>query len=203
MTIPKHNGKAISYLRAGFLLHIVTVLEITLFVFLYKIFGIDKWLNQGNLFLKFFILLPFSAMPIFAQLDARSRFQNYKLVKDHLFVYGFQEKILKPFVKSRCQRDAVLAAANELGMGPMCRAYFRIKRYKWFHLFPDVLFHQPKTLLTKNFWSTTFFTKTYHSKIDFRKLKLQSAKDVTSTLKLNKVSKFFATTQNDANLKIR
>jgi hypothetical protein len=106
-------------------------------------------------------------MPLFAQLDARSRYQNYKLVKDRLYLHGFQPRIIRPFMKSRCQRDAVNAAAYELGMSANCKTYFRNEGYKWYNLFPDVIFLDPWILYTKNFWITTLFSKTYHSKINF------------------------------------
>lgn len=161
--------KIISYLKAGYLLHTITVIELTLFFFLFHFADVPLWLSKGYLGLKLMVLSPVVGMPLFAQLDARSRFQDYKLVKDHLFIYGFQKRILKPFVKSRCQRDAIKAAASELGMLIQCNRHFKNMGYRWYHLFPDVIFKKPSVLLEKNFWISTLFMKTYSPKVDFKK----------------------------------
>ena len=164
-------NKVCSYLKASWLLHLVTIIELLFFGGVYYFFDINSWFDDSRyLAVKVFALSPSICMPLFAQLDARSRFQNYKLVKDHLFLYGFQTRIVKPFVKSRCQRDAVMAAASELGLEGRCRDYFESFGYRWYHLFPDIIFKQPSILLTKNFWLTTLFTKTYHPKINFKKI---------------------------------
>jgi hypothetical protein len=60
-------------------------------------------------------------------------------------------------------------AADELGMLDQCREYFKSNGYKWYHLVPDVVLKKPFVLFTKNFWSITLFTKTYHPRIDFEK----------------------------------
>jgi hypothetical protein len=162
------NRKIISYLKAGYLLHAITLSEIIFFSSFFYFINVASWFSINDYIIwKLLALSPSVCMPLFAQLDARSRFQNYKLVKDHLYVYGFQPRILKPFVKSRCQRDAAIAAAGELGMAVQCKAYFESFGYRWYHLFPDIIFKEPGVLLTKNFWLTTLFTKTYHPKIDF------------------------------------
>jgi len=164
------NKKLISYFKAGSLLHLITLSEILFFSCLYLSFDVVSWLKGDFLLLKLIALSPSVCMPLFAQLDARSRYQNYKLVKDHLYIYGFHTRIIKPFIKSRCQRDAAKAAAYELGMMEHCEEYFKKTGYKWYHLFPDVIFTKPSILLTKNFWITTLFAKTYRPKIDFNKL---------------------------------
>lgn len=174
--------RIISYLRAGCLLHLITLFEMVFFSGLYFTFDIFSWLKSDFLFLKLVALSPTVCMPLFAQLDARSRYQDYKLVKDHLHVYGFQRRILKPFLKSRCQRDAAKAAASELGMSQQCEDYFKGRGYKWYHIYPDMIFTRPELLLTKNFWLTTLFAKTYHPKIDFGKIESPGrfAKKLTS-----------------------
>jgi hypothetical protein len=164
------NIRIISYLKAGYLLHVITLSEIIFFSAVYYFADVASWFsNNDYIVLKLIALSPSLCMPLFAQLDARSRYQNYKLVKDHLYIYGFQTRILKPFMKSRCQRDAAKAAANELGLSYECKEYYKSYGYKWYHLFPDVIFKKPSILLTKNFWITTLFTKTYYPKIDFEK----------------------------------
>jgi len=94
-------------------------------------------------------------------------------------MYGFQARIVKPFVKSRCQRDATKAAAAELGYLKNCQLLFKEHGYKWYHLFPDTVFNNPTMLFTKNFWKTTLFTETYLSKINFAKaemMKIENAR---------------------------
>ena len=76
------RSKAISYLKVGYLLHIMTLLEIALLIFIFRSCKIGGWLMDGNLFLKMTLLLPFAIAPFFPQFDAYSRFQNYKLIKD-------------------------------------------------------------------------------------------------------------------------
>jgi hypothetical protein len=160
----------VSYLKAGYLLHLITLIEMVAFSFLYGVLNISSWFDDSSyLILKLMAVSFCAGMPLFAQLDARSRYQNYKLIKEHLFLYGFQPRILKPFRKSRCQRDAAIAAANELGLSLECRKYFESFGYRWYHLLPDMIFKKPGILLTKNFWMTTLFTTTYHPKTDFEK----------------------------------
>jgi hypothetical protein len=161
--------KIITYLKAGYLLHTITVVEVIAFSCFFYFVDVPAWLSSDYIVLKLFALSPIVGMPLFAQLDARSRFQNYKLIKDRLYLYGFQTRILKPFVKSRCQRDAARAAANELGMDRQCLRFFDSFGYRWYHLFPDAVFKKPSILATKNFWITTLFTKKYVSRIDFNR----------------------------------
>lgn len=161
--------KAKSFLKAGILLHIMTLLELSAYAILLIHFNFFQWLKAENSIFKFFILIILITLPFFAQLDARSRFQNYKLVKDCLWQHGFEPRIIKLFIRSRCQRDAVLAAAGELGMQKECKTFFKSQGYKWYHIFPDCTFSKPGFLITKHFWDQTLFAKTYHPKIDFRK----------------------------------
>jgi hypothetical protein len=157
--------RIVSYLKAGFLLHLITLIGILLFFYLVYYVDIRAWVVNDHTFLKLVALSPTVGMPFFAQLDARSRYQNYKLVRDNLYIYGFQKRILKPFIKSRCQRDAAKAAAQELGMLHLCNEHFKSCGYRWYHLLPDYVFDKPSVLITKNFWQTTLFAETYHSKI--------------------------------------
>lgn len=158
--------RLITYMKVGYLLHLFTLLEIFFLYTIYKQLEIDVWLNQNNFFLKLLLLAPFISMPFFPQLDARSRYQNYKMIRDQFYFYSFQPRIVKPFLKSRCQRDAVLAAAKDLGFADVCKKIFYEKGYRWYHLFPDFIFLRPQFLLTKHFWITTFFTKKYRAKVD-------------------------------------
>ena len=153
------------------MLHLVTLGELLMLYVLLHTFHLGTWMMESNTTVRFFILLPLLWSPIFPQLDARSRYQNYKLMKDYFYFYGFDARLVKHVAKSRCQRDAVIVAAEEMGFKGECRAYFTSCGYKWYHLFPDVIFTNPLVLLSKNFWVTTFFAKTYHTKIDYNAYK--------------------------------
>jgi len=166
------DKKIISYLKAGCLLHFVTLTEVLILLLILSLPGVRSWLTGNYTFLKILALTPAITFPVIAQLDARSRYQNYKLIKDNLCIYGFQKRLLKPFIKSRCQRDAIKAAAGELGLLHLCTEYFTASGYRWYHLLPDVVFDKPSVLRTKNFWSTTLFERTYHPKVDFERVNL-------------------------------
>lgn len=165
-----HRLSWISYAKAGYLLHLVTIIEIFFFLYLYNLPQIGIWLNTRAFEIKISVFIPFSIPVVIAQLDAYSRFQNYKLVKDHLYLHGFQPRLIRPFIKSRCQRDAVMTAAKELGMSDLCKNYFRSNGYLWYDIIPDIIFNNPKQLMGRSFWKSTLFTKIYRPKIDFRQI---------------------------------
>lgn len=141
------------------------MLEILLLTIIFYLLHLNEWLQTGNLIIKLCAITPFLSMPVFPQLDARSRYQNYKMLRDQFYLYGFQPRIVKPFIKSRCQRDAAIVAASELGFEKICKEHFYSKGYRWYHLFPDFVFCNPRFLVCKNFWVTTFFAKKYIARI--------------------------------------
>jgi hypothetical protein len=157
----------LTYLKLGYLLHLMTLAEVFIIIRFFQNVEISTWLQDEFMVLKLIFLLLFVTAPLFPQCDARSRFQNYKQVKDHFYLYGFQGRIVKPFLFSRCQRDAVIVAAEELGMQSECKQYFKKMGYHWYHLLPSFLFHRPAYLFHKAFWLNTFFAKYYASKINF------------------------------------
>jgi hypothetical protein len=157
----------------------MTIAEIFLIISLFRIFDVAYWMQNEYIVLKLALLFIIFIAPIFPQCDARSRYQNYKQVKDHLYMYGFQPRIIKPFSNSRCQRDAVIAAAEELGMENECASYFIQKGHRWYHILPNFLYHKPGYLFQKAFWLNTFFVKYYPSKIDFAAVvKKQNSNDI-------------------------
>ena len=147
---------AADYLSAGKLLHAITVTE------LITITAIAICIGQHPL--AYPALITLSLLPLFTQLDARSRFQEYKRVKDQLARYGPNRRIFKSAAGSRCQRDAVLAAARQLGYASQCRVYFSANGYRWYHLLPDVVKGHPHFLISSGFWRTTFFMPTYQTR---------------------------------------
>jgi len=170
----QNRSLLITYLKLGYLLHLMTIGEMAIIYCCFKYFDISYWLFNGLFLFKFILLFALVSAPIYPQCDARSRYQNYKQVKDHLYIYGFQPRIIKPFSFSRCQRDAVLAAAEELGMEKECKQYFENQGHRWYHLLPEFLYHRPTYLLHKSFWLNTFFAKYYQPKIDFSLLARES-----------------------------
>lgn len=103
-------------------------------------------------------------------MDAWSRFQNYKRIKDYFFEYGFTTKIARHYSGSKCQRNALLVAAKELGLEKEALKYYRKIGIKWFHLIPYFMMRDPLFLFRRYFWSRTFMEKYYEPKFDFRKL---------------------------------
>jgi hypothetical protein len=157
-----------SYLFAGKLLHIITLLETMLIIILLPlIMPLETGGSYILWFLKYYFIFFLFSLPVFSQLDARSRYQNYKQIKDQIYFYGYDERIFKPTLKSRCQRDAAWLSAQELGYGAQCKQYFYSCGYRWYHVFPDFLFSKPQFLFTLYFWRTTFFSPRYISKVNY------------------------------------
>jgi len=155
-----------AYLRVGLLLHVITLMEITLLTLIGSAFPILTADSRMDTAVNGMVLSFLASLPILSQLDARSRYQSYKRVKDQIFRYGFDPRILKPFLKSRCQRDAAWVAADELGYGTLCRNYYRAQGYRWYHILPDFIFSNPRFLISGRFWQSTFFMKTYRPRFN-------------------------------------
>ena len=100
----------------------------------------------------------------FSQMDAKSRYQNYKLAKDLFYENGFKERIANFFINSRCQREAVAAAASDLNMKQELKAYYFHCGYRWYHFIPDIVIRKPGVLMTRTYWKKTLFVKPYRSK---------------------------------------
>lgn len=153
--------QCVTYLRTGYILHAFSI-----FVFGLFLLCLDVLLaTSGVLFIVYGLLCCFLfSVTVTSQLDAYSRYQNYKMVKDMLYQHGFREFFIKPFSRSRCQRDAVTEAASQLGMNANVHSYFIRLGYRWYHIIPSVLIENPLVLLTRNYWYTTFFVPNYKSK---------------------------------------
>ncbi len=167
----KYNRYLIYYKRASRFVKVASMLHLT------SILGLVKFLGFGILSISalesgtrhlFFIYGYFSmfgiVLTLFAQLDAYSRFQNYKLAKDLFFERGFQMRVANLFVRSHCQREAIKIAANDIGIIDELNSYYDRLGYRWFHLIPDIVFHNHRVLFTLNFWNKTLFTPPYKSK---------------------------------------
>ncbi len=144
------------YLSAGKLLHVITAAEMV------AILAIATLMGQHPL--AYPTLIALGLFPLFTQLDARSRFQEYKRVRDQLIRYGPDRRIFKSVAGSRCRRDAALAAAKQLGYAKHCRFCYCAAGYRWYHLLPDFVKRHPRFFITAEFWLTTFFMPTYQSR---------------------------------------
>ncbi|MGB5653310.1 MAG: hypothetical protein WBM56_05700, partial [Robiginitalea sp.] len=116
----------------------------------------------------------FSFVHIFLTImDGWSRFQDYKKAKDLFFSYGFHPRVANRFIGSKCQRNAALQAARELGMESEVKKYYSEKGVKWFHYIPYFMVQDPWFLIRKSFWKRTFMEKYYKPRYDFRNVLLE------------------------------
>ena len=155
----------IIFLRIAYLLHFMAIAGLLLFYYAgqyaIQIYPKGNWLQFS---IATFASLYGLSLPFFAEFDARSRYQNYKLVKDKLYEYGYESRLLKPFVFSRCQRDAVQVAAQHLNYEKECKSFFYESGFRWYHILPRILIIYPKTILTSKYWKQTLFVAHYKSK---------------------------------------
>ncbi|WP_139786717.1 hypothetical protein [Desulfamplus magnetovallimortis] len=157
--------RLVRFIKIGLLLHMTTLLSLFLFVeFSYTAlaaFQQHQWLN----FLGHGLLAIYGAvLPVFSQLDIFSRYQNYKKAKDLFHENGFRPRIANLYAASRCQRDAIKIAANDLGLLRELSSHYEQMGYRWYHILPDFLRSNPQIILTRRFWQKTLFEKTYRSK---------------------------------------
>ncbi len=158
--------RAIRYFQTAYLLHLMAIASIFLSYFFTKEFLILLEIsgNSWKLILCGIGSIYFFTLILFSQFDARSRYQNYKLAKDRLYKYGFDPRLLKPFMYSRCQRDAIARAAKDLTMQKEWNQLSSELGFRWYHLLPLIVKRNPLVLLTRDYWSKTLFVSTYHSK---------------------------------------
>ena len=156
------RNRALRYLRVGYFLHISALLAVICCSYALQrglAFSNGEWILISWEWTVLGSILFTS--PIFAELDAYGRFQNYKQVKDLLYTRGYDERILRLFSFSKCQRDAVIVASNDLGMGTQIQDFFYKKGYRWYHILPDVVVKNFLVLLHPGFWKRILFTPYY------------------------------------------
>ncbi len=165
------------YIKVGRLLHFIAALDLMISVIaLYFILILDGAENLGLITFWVVVVMLFGGMCVYAELDGFSRFQDYKRVKDQLYLYGYQERIMRPMLRSRCQRDAAQLACDELGVGGNSSACFAGHGYRWYHIIPDFVWDDPDFFFKAYFWSGTFFTPYYKSRVDFSLLEAAELK---------------------------
>jgi hypothetical protein len=154
-----HLSTGTGYLVSGLLLHTVTLIALVVIVLL------AVFMERHPL--KVLSIVGGGITAVLAQLDARSRFQEFKQVRDQLIDFGPDPRIFRSVAGSRCRRDAALAAARQLGYEAICRGLFSDVGYRWYHLLPDRIVQNPRIMLTLAFWRATFFASGYHSRYPF------------------------------------
>ena len=174
LELPSQPHPAVSYLRVGRLLYWSLIL-----------FLLESWFYWGQFqaslqqFSLFWVALwfgcfLFSFVHIFLVImDGWSRFQNYKRAKDLFFVHGFNSRIADMYIGSKCQRNAAIVAAEELGYKDEIMNYYHSRGIKWFHYLPYFMIHDPLFLFRNYFWERTFLEKVYEPKFDYRSLHLE------------------------------
>lgn len=157
--------RILRYLKVGSFLHFMSVLSV---VILFLSARIAFEFFQENLFMHSFLwgalALWALTIPFFSQFDAYGRYQNYKQIKDALFEMGYDARLIKPFMRSKCQRDATVVAGNDLGHETEIRDYFYSQGYRLYHILPDAFVKNPLVLFYSLFWKRILFTKRYELK---------------------------------------
>jgi hypothetical protein len=153
--------KIFTFLRTGRILHLFFLSSLVFFILA---FNQVKFENYEFISIYSFLSLFFFSLCITTELDAYSRYQNYKMVKDLYYEHGFRELITKPFSKSSCQRDAATEAARQLNIEDKVENYFYKLGFRWYHIVPSMLIENPLLFFTKMYWLSTFFVPRYQSK---------------------------------------
>lgn len=158
--------RILRYLQTGYVLHLMTASSIALTYFFGKksLLILNKDGNIESLIFNGIACLYFFTLIFFSLLDARSRYQNYKMAKDSLFKYGYDGRLLKPFMYSRCQRDAVRTAARDLNYENEWEQLRQELGFHWYHILPHIIVRHPLVLFTRAYWNKTLFVSTYQSK---------------------------------------
>lgn len=160
----RYNG-FIRYVRIGAFLHIMGLVGIALFFTTLQI-SFYYFEDQQFIFGSMMALLSFCffTVPFFSEFDAFGRYQNYKQIKDAIYEMGYDDRLIKPFMHSKCQRDAVIVASEDLGYQKEVKSFFYNSGYRRYHILPDAFVKYPLVLFSKLFWKRILFTKHYQLK---------------------------------------
>ena len=150
--LPKQPPVFISYLRVGKLLYYSLLLFILESWFFWGL--LNNAINQKAtwLILIWGICFLFSFVHIFlGAMDGWSRFQNYKRAKDQFYKFGFNPRVANLYVGSKCQRNAAIVAATELGYEDEIKKYYKRCGVKWYHFIPYFMIKDPLFFFKKSF----------------------------------------------------
>ena len=169
--LPKQPPLFISYLKVGKLLYISLLLFTAESWFFYELLQKTDSSNHKVRFVMFAGCFLFSFLHIFLVLmDGWSRFQNYKRIKDQLYIYGFHPRLAASYSGSKCQRNAAIVAAAELGLDDQINQFYYKLGIRWFHYIPYFMIQDPLFPFRRSFWSRTFLEKSYTLKFDFSQI---------------------------------
>ncbi len=155
-------NRLVRFIKVGSFLHIIGLLGIVLFFICFK--ASLFYLAHQQLILGYIwglLALFFFTVPFFAEFDAYGRYQNYKQIKDSLFEMGYDRRLLKPFMHSKCQRDSVVVAAQDLNHDKEVEVFFHEMGYRSYHILPDTFNRNPLVLFSPVFWKQILFNEYY------------------------------------------
>jgi hypothetical protein len=172
--LPKQPPIIISYIRVGKLLYYSLLLFILEAWFFWSKLR-TAYLEASELFIVIWLIcFLFAFVHIFlVAMDGWSRFQNYKRAKDQFYIHGFNRRIANTYIGSKCQRNAAIVAAEELGIGKTVKDYYVTKGVKWYHFVPYYMVQNPLFFFSDIFWSRSFLEKNYKPKFNYSNLQLE------------------------------
>ncbi|SFS53589.1 hypothetical protein SAMN04487906_0732 [Zhouia amylolytica] len=172
--LPTQPNTIVSYFNVGRLLHYSLILFI-LEAWIYGVQLIKSIEKESTFWIVFWIsFFLFAFLHIFLVImDGWSRFQNYKRAKDQFYMHGFNRRIANTYIGSKCQRNAAIVAAKELGLEKEIIEYYKDMNVKWYHFVPYFMVKDPLFMFRKKFWSRTFLEKNYQPKFDYKKIQLE------------------------------
>jgi hypothetical protein len=149
--------KILAFMRAASLPSLVFVLSLGLaFLLLHKKIHFFSLQEYGLVIALAALGLLVLSMLGCALLDALNRYREFKRLSILFRRYGFQPRLFAYFSGSRCQRDAIQAAARESGFRNEIRLYFQELGYRWYHLWPDASAQDPLLFLRPAFLRSFF-----------------------------------------------
>lgn len=158
-------SSVVNYWRVGYLLHGIGIVSLWL-AWTIADYVIANW-DDDQLVLGVFLswLSSFFFMnAIFSQLDAYSRYQNFKQIRDQFYLHGFQPRLANTLQKSKCQRLAALKAAEDTGVAEDVAQHYYHNGYRWYHVLPDFVLKNPLFFFHPYFWRSTFFVRRYRTR---------------------------------------
>ncbi len=152
----------IRFIRIGSFLHIMGLVGIALFFTTFQL-SLNEF--QDHLYLQGYlwaiVSFGFFTVPFFSEFDAYGRYQNYKQIKDSIYEMGYDKRLIKQFMHSKCQRDAVIIAAEDLNCQREVKSFFYDQGYRRYHVLPDAFTKNPLVLFYTVFWKRILFTQKY------------------------------------------
>ena len=157
--------KLLNYWRVGYLLHVIGICSVVLSLVIGH-YVLQSWNENDVAYYVFLSWLSsfFFMNGLFSQLDAYSRYQNFKQIRDQFYLRGFETRLANTMQKSKCQRLAAIKAAEANGIGEAVKEHYYKNGYRWYHILPDFFLKNPLFLFHPYFWKTTFFGKYYQTR---------------------------------------